>query len=78
MFAVRRLPIFPLNVIAVTTVLPRRIYHLHGITVKFSPSPRWLPWLPRYYRFPHYRVILYWQVTTLWQTFCYGSANQAN
>jgi len=49
----------PQNVISVTTVLSHRIYRSHGITVNFSPSPRSLPWLPRYYRFPHYRLILY-------------------
>jgi len=30
----------PQNVITVTTVLPHHIYRPHGITVKFSPSPR--------------------------------------
>jgi len=30
----------PQNVITVTTVLPRGVYHPHGITVKFSPFPR--------------------------------------
>jgi len=31
----------PQNVITVTTVLlPRCVYRTHGITVKFSPSPR--------------------------------------
>jgi len=35
------------------------MYRPHDITAKFSPSRRLLPWLPRYYLFPHYHVILY-------------------
>jgi len=49
----------PQNVNTDTTVLPRPIYRPHGIPVKFSSPPRSLPWLPRYYRFPRYHVILY-------------------
>jgi len=30
----------PQNVITITVVLPRCVYHHHGITVKFSPSPQ--------------------------------------
>ena len=51
------------KVITVSTVLPHNIYRPHGITVNFFPFPRQLPWLPRYYCFPHYRVILYSEVT---------------
>jgi len=32
--------LLPQNIITVTTVLLHPVYHLHGITVKFSPSPR--------------------------------------
>jgi hypothetical protein len=52
-------------------VLPCYHYCPHGITVKmkFSPSPRYIitaeiSKLPRVYRRPHYRVILYF--VTLW------------
>ena len=49
---------WPQNVVTFTTVLPHQIYRFRGITVKFPPSLRQLPWLPRYHRFPHRRVIL--------------------
>jgi len=58
MFAVQRLRNFPVEChyrktsLPLTTVLPHHIYRPHGITVKFSPSPRYLPWLPRFYRAP--------------------------
>ena len=48
------------SAITVSVVLPYSRYRTHGIIVKFSPFPRYLP---RYYRVPHYRVILCVRVT---------------
>jgi len=56
-----------------TAVIPHYFYRYRGVTVNFSPSPRYyreifpiyrgnitavLPRLPWNYRFPHYRVTL--------------------
>jgi len=38
----------------------RMIFTVPRYYREIFPSLRLLPWLPRYYRFPHYRVILYY------------------